>query len=147
MTKAVTEKFEEMVLEVETATPGTFAKICGMVDVEVSRTANVQTTEVPDCEDESKPHEIERAVSGLEVTASGTGVWAQTSHEMMTAWFYSGLTKVVRLGHLKAATGDTEYETGPALLTSLGNSRTKGKQVTAAISIEFSGTPARSDKV
>lgn len=147
MARAVTEKFDEMVLEVETATPGTFAKLCGMVEVEVTRTANVQTTPVPDCEDESLPHSVEREVESLEVTVSATGVWAQSSHETMMAWFYSGASKNVRIGNLKASVGDTEYETGPAVLSNLGNSRSKGQKVTASINIEFSGTPTRSDKV
>lgn len=147
MAKAVTEKFDEMVLEVETATPGTYAKLCGLVEVEVTRTANVQTTPVPDCDDESKPHGMEREVESLEVTVSATGVWAQSSHETMMAWFYSGASKNVRIGNLKASVGDTEYETGPALLTNLGHSRTKGQKVSASINIEFDGTPARSDKV
>lgn len=147
MAKAVTEKFDEMVLEVETATPGTYAKLCGLVEVEVTRTANVQTTQVPDCDDESKPHEVEREVESLEVTVSATGVWAQSSHETMIAWFYSGASKNVRIGNLKASVGDTEYETGRALLTNLGHARTKGQKVSASINIEFDGTPARSDKV
>lgn len=146
MAKAVTEKFEEMVLEVETNTPGTYARLCGLVDVEITRTANVQTTEVPDCDDESKPHYVERQVNSIEVTVSASGVWAQSSHETMMAWFYSAATKNIRLGHMKASVGDTQYETGPALLTSLANSRQKGAKVTASINLEFDGTPALTDR-
>lgn len=146
MAKAVTERFEEMVLEVETTTPGTYAKLCGLVDVEITRTANVQTTEVPDCADESLPHQVERVVSSIEVTVSASGVWAQSSHETMMAWFYSAQTKNIRLAHTKASVGDTEYETGPALLSSLGHARTKGAKVSASINLEFDGTPTLSDK-
>lgn len=147
MAKAVTEKFEQMTLEVETSTPGTYAIICGMVDVEVTRTANVDTSQVPDCADESLPHHVERSVSGIEVTVSASGVWAQSSHEMIQAWFYSGATKNIRLGHQNASVGDTQYETGPALLTNLSNARAKGTKVTASINLEFDGTPTRTDKV
>lgn len=146
MATAVTEKFEELVLEVETATPGTYVTVCGLIDVEITRTANVDTAEIPDCADESLPLSIERQVRSIEVTMSGTGVWAQSSHEMLQDWFYSSATKNVRLGNLKALVGDTEYESGPALLTSLSNSRTKGKKVSASISIEFDGTPTRTAK-
>lgn len=146
MARATTEKFEEMVLELETSTPGTYARICGMVGVEVTRTANVATTEVPDCDDESLPHAVEKAVMSLDVSATGTGVWAQSSHETLMAWFYGGTTKNARLGHLKAASGDTEYETGPALLTQLNHARTKGQKVTANITIQFSGTPTLTDQ-
>lgn len=146
MTKAVTAKFEELVLEVETSTPGTYAKICGLIDVEISRTANITTTEVPDCDDESLPHYMEKAVSSIDVKASATGVWARSSHEMIMAWFYSGQSKNVRIGNLAASVGDTEYETGPAFLASLTNARAKGQKVSAAIEIEFNGTPTLTDQ-
>lgn len=146
MAKAVTQKFEELVLEVSDDDGSTWVRICGMVDVEVTRTSNIDTAEVPDCEDESKPLSIEREVRSIEVSASGTGVWAQSSHELMLDWFYSATTLMARLGNLKAATGDTEYETGPALLASLGEARTKGQKVSASVEIQFDGTPTRAAK-
>ena len=146
MAKAVTEKYDEMVLEMSDDEGSTWAKICGMTDVSVTRTANADTSEVPDCDDESVPLSVEREVRSLEVSASGTGVWAQQSHGSLMDWFYSGDTKYVRLGNLKAASGETEYETGPAILTTLSNERTKGKKVSAEIEIQFDGTPTRSAK-
>lgn len=146
MADATTEKYEEMVLELETATPDIFARICGMKDVTVSRSAQLDSDEVPDCDDESKPFSVEKEVRSIMVTASGSGVWAQQSHETLQDWFYSGATKKIRIGNLNAASGDTEYESGPAFLTSLRNQRTKGKKVTAEIEIEFNGTPTRTPK-
>lgn len=147
MAVAVTEKYEELVLEIETTTPGTYTKICGLTDVEISRTANVDTVEIPDCDDESLPHSIERQVRSIEVTISASGVWAQQSWGLMNDWFYSSATKNIRLRNTKAAVGDTETEAGPALLTNLSNSRTKGQKVTASVEIQFDGTPTRTDKV
>jgi len=146
MANAVTQKYEELVLEIETDTPGTFSRICGLIDVEITRTANTDTAEIPDCDDESQPLSVERQVRSVEVTASGTGVWAQSSHQILMDWFYSSEAKNVRLGNLNASLGDTEYETAPALLTNLSNSRTKGQKVSASISIEFDGTPVRTPK-
>lgn len=147
MARAVTQKFEELVLQVETSTPGEYsASICGLIDVEISRTANVDTVEIPECDDESLPLSVERQVRNIEVTVSGTGVWAQQSHGTMMDWFYSSAVKNVRIGNLNAATGETEYETGPAILTQLNNARTKGQKVSASIAIEFDGTPARTAK-
>lgn len=145
MAKAVTQQFEELVLE--TSSDGsTWARICGLVDVEVTRTTNLDTAEVPDCDDESLPLQVEREVRSIEVSASGTGVWAQSSHETLMDWFYGGASRHVRLGNLNAAVGDTEYETGMAFLTSLSNTRTKGQKVTASIEIQFDGTPTRAAK-
>lgn len=123
--------------------PAVWTKICGLTQRGVERTHNMQTTEVPDCDDESLPASVERAVQSSEVTASGTGVWAAQSHETMLDWWYSAATKYIRIGHLKAPTGDTKYEQGPAYLTQLNNAAERGTKVTADISIEFDGLPAR----
>lgn len=145
MADANTEKYEEMVLEVEGA-PDVFARICGMKGVTVNRSTELDSDEIPDCDDESKPFSVEKEVRSLTVTVSGSGVWAQQSHGMLMDWFYSGASKKIRLGNLNAAVGATEYETGPAFLKSLNNQRTKGKKVTAEIELEFNGTPTRTAK-
>lgn len=147
MAKATTEKFSELVLEVETTpSSGTYARLCGFIDVEITRTASIDTAEVPDCDDDDLPLSTEKEVRSIEVKASGTGIWAQESHEKLMDWFYNSSKLNVRIGNLNAAVGDTEYETGPALLATLGESRTKGKKVSASIDIEFDGTPTRTAK-
>lgn len=148
MARAVTQKYEEMVLEVEfTPLSGTYASICGLIDVTINRTSNVDTAEVPDCDDESLPLAVERQVRSQEVMVSGSGVWALSSHEKMMDWFYAGSTLNCRVRNVKAndagVTGDTISETGPALLVSLNNARTKGQKVTAEIEIQFDGVPTR----
>lgn len=147
MAKAGTANFHQMVLEVETDTPGTYAKLCGLTSRGVNRQHNMQTSEVPDCDDESLPAAVERAVQSSEVTISGSGVWASQSHETMLDWWYGGATKSVRIKHVNASVGDTEYETGPAYLVSISNQAERGQKVTAEISIEFDGLPARTAKV
>ena len=148
MARAATAKFEEFVLEVEldpTGDAGTYTAICGITDITINRTSNIDTTEVPDCDDESLPHSIERAVRSQEVTISGTGVWARGSHQAMMEWWRSGSTLSTRLRNTNVedngATDDIYGETGPALLVSLNNSRTKGQKVTAEIEIQFDGVP------
>jgi len=147
MAQAVTQKYEELVLETSTDGGATWTRICGLIDVEITRTANIDTAEVPDCADESLPLGVERQVRSIEVSVSGTGVWAQSSHEMLQDWFYSSASQDIRIGNLNASVGDTEYETGVGYLTNLSNSRTKGQKVTASIEIQFDGTPTRTAKV
>jgi hypothetical protein len=147
MARATTQKYEEMILEVEfVPLSGTYAAICGMIDVSINRTSNVDTAEVPDCADESLPLSIERQVRSQEITASATGVWALESHQNLMSWWRSGATRNARLRNVKAqddgASGDTTIESGPALLVSLNNSRTKGTKVTAEIELQFDGVPA-----
>jgi len=148
MARAVTQKYEEMVLEVEfTPSSGTYAAICGLIDVTINRSSNIDTAEVPDCDDESLPLAVERQVRSQEVTVSASGVWALGSHEKMMDWFYSGSTLNCRLRNVKAndsgVVGDTITETGPALLASLNNARTKGQKVTSEVEIQFDGVPTR----
>lgn len=144
MATAVTEKFEEMVLE--TSEDGTtWAIICGMVDVTITRTANMDTAEVPDCADESLPLALEKQVRSIEVSISATGVWAESSQDLLKAWFYSSASKRVRVSDTAAASADIEIESGMGYLTSLTNTRTKGQKVSAEIEIMFDGTPTRTD--
>jgi len=147
MARAQTAKFEELVLEVEwVASSGTYVGVCGMIDVTISRTSNVDTAEIPDCDDESLPLAVERAVRSQEVTVSATGVYALQSAKNLNDWWRSGATKNVRLRNVKAqndgSTGDPTIESGPALLVNLNNSRTKGQKVTSELDIQFDGVPA-----
>lgn len=145
MAVATTESFDEMVLE--TSEDGsTWAKICGMVDVTITRTANMDTAEVPDCDDESLPLSLERSVRSVDISISATGVWARESQDLLKTWFYSSASKRVRIMDVAAAIGDIEIESGFAYLTSLTNTRTKGQKVSAQIEIMFDGTPARTDQ-
>lgn len=143
MARATTEAFHEMVIEIEGITPGSWIKICGLTGNSLNRTHNMSTTEVPDCDNEALPAAVERAVQSSEVTLSGTGVWAAQSHGTMMDWWYSGATKNIRVGHLKAEPGDTEYETGAAYLVNLNHSRERGQKVAAEIEIQFDGLPTR----
>lgn len=146
MAKAITEKFEQLVLRHE-VTPGTFSRLCGLVGVTVTRTAEVDTVEVPDCDDESLPLSVEKSVRSMTVSISAEGVWAQQSHEVMMDWLYSGAAKNVQIENANAAVGDTQFETAPGLLTELTHSREKGQVVQASIQIELVGTPTRTAKV
>lgn len=142
MALATTETFDEMVLE--TSEDGTtWAIICGMVDVTITRTSNLDTAEVPDCDDESLPLSLEKSVRSIEVSISGTGVWAQESQDLLKTWFYSSATKRVRISDTGAATGDIEIESGTGYLSTLTNTRTKGQKVSAEIEIMLDGTPTR----
>lgn len=144
MAKATTARFADFVLEVEfVAASNTYTRVCGLTDVQFTRTANTDTAEVPDCDDETLPYSLEKEVRSTEFSVSASGVWAQESHQMLLDWFYSGATKRARIGHLAADVGDTEYEGGDCLITNLSNQRTKGQKVTASLELTFSGTPTR----
>lgn len=141
MAESTTAKFEQLTLDVETATVGTYATVAGLLDITVTRTANVDTTETPDAVDESQPLYIDKEVRSLDVKVDCTGVWAQESNAEVMNWFYSGSTKNIKVTNAAALTGDPSIEAGPALLVSVKNMRSKGKKLTADLSIEFTGRP------
>lgn len=147
MARADSANFHEMVVEVEwTPGSGTYARWCGLTSRGINRQHNMSTTPVPDCDDESLPAAIERAVESSEVTISGSGVWARQSHEHALDWWYGGQTRNIRVHHFKADVGETEYESGPAYLVNLSNQAERGQKVTADIQIEFDGLPTREEK-
>ncbi len=154
MTVADTANFEELVLEVEFdpgGAPGVYSTICGIVDADFTRAANLDTVEIPDCDDESLPLAVGKSIRSVDVGVSGTGVWALQSHKQMSDWFYSSAALNARIRNIKVtndgATGDPETEGGPMLLTNLSNTRTKGQKVTASIELTFDGTPTVVNKV
>ena len=152
MARAQTAKYEELVLEVEwTPASGTYVSVCGLTDVTINRTSQIDTTEVPDCDDESLPLAIERQVRSQEVIVSATGVWANQSHANMHDWWYAGTTLNARIRNAyveaNGTTGDPSIETGPAILATLNNARTKGQKVTADVEIQFDGVPTVTDVV
>lgn len=148
MSAADTMSYDELVLEVEfVPDSGSYSRICGVTGVSITRSTNVTTTEVPDCDDETQPHSVKRTVRSVEVTASGTGVWAKSSHHKMLNWFYNALKLNARLRNLKMEaegdTGEAYVESGPAILTTLSNERPDDKgEITASVEIQFDGTPA-----
>lgn len=153
MARAATQNFEQMVLEVEfdpVGASGTYSKICGITDVSVSRSSNIDETEVPDCDDESLPHHVDISVRSQQVTVSGSGVWALASHQKMMDWWYARTPLNVRLRNAKVtadgSAGDPETETGAAILVSLGNSRTRGQKVSAEIELRYTTLPTVADK-
>jgi hypothetical protein len=118
-----------------------WSKVCGLTSRTMARTSTMQTSEVPDCDDESLPAAVERSVQSQDVQITGTGVWAAQSWPLMSNWYYSGKTKNVRVTNYKAPSGSIEQETGPAYLTTYSNTAAKGTKVTADITIEFDGLP------
>lgn len=143
---AETEKYEEMILDVEfTASSGVYTAICGLSDVTISRTANVDEDEIPPCDDESLPMSVDVNVRSVTVSVSASGKWAKSSQGYLKDWLYSGAPLNIRLRDTAANNGDTEIESGPALITSLNNTRTKGQSVSAEMEFRFKGIPTRTD--
>lgn len=149
MAAPVHEEYEELVVEFSTDSGTTWARNCVIMGAEISRTTNTSTVEtVTDCEDESLPNTVATRAQSLTVAVSGTGNWTKGGYNEFLTKFYAGdsTEMLARIGNLAADTGDIEYETGPIVITSLGQARTKGSVVTASIEFTFATTPTTSVK-
>lgn len=145
MANATTMTYDELLLEVEfTAGSGTYSKICGMTGVTINRTTQVREDMVPDCDDETLPHDIARTVTSISVSVSATGVWASERKHEMLDWFHNARKLSVRLRDTEAeangATDDIYAETGTMILTSITNERPAEKGlITAQIELQNDG--------
>lgn len=144
MTAPVHEEYDELVLEFSEDDGTTWSRNCVIMGCDVTRTSNTSTVEtVSDCADESKPYNVDERVQSLKVVVTGSGNWTQAGYNKFLAKFYAGdSTKMLaRIGNLAATTGQIKYETGPIIIASLGQKRTKGAVVSADITINFATTP------
>lgn len=151
MAIAATADFDQLVFTVEfTTSSGTYTKVCGLTDFSVSRTNNTDTTEVPDCTDESLPYYLKRSVRSQDTTISGTATWALDAWPNVEDWFRSGATKNVRITHAKVtadgSTGDPEIEEIPMILASLSTGRVKGQMVDMEMEMQQNGVVTVTDK-
>lgn len=138
------EEYDELVVEFSSDDGTTWARNCVIMGAEVSRTTNTSTVEtVKDCNDESLPNQVSTRVQSITVSVSGTGNWTQGGYDKFLTKFYAGdkTAMLARIGNLAAATGEIQYETGPIVITSLGQARTKGSVVTASVEFTFAETP------
>ncbi len=156
MALADTASFSQLVVEVEfIPASGTFTTICGMRGATVNRSKNMDSDEVPDCDDDSLPMGVTKASRSIEVTVSGRGVWALSSGPEMMDWFYENIGDPAgqlntRIRNSKVeddgVAGDAIIESGLAILSSLSNEKEKGKKISADIEIEFITTPTITEK-
>lgn len=147
--KPVLEEYHELVVEFSEDAGTTWARNCVLMGVEVSRTtASSEVETVRDCGDESLPNDVSRRVQSVAVSVSGTGNWAQGGYDKFLKKFYTGdgSPMLARIGNLKAAPGQIEYEQGPIIISSLGQARVKGSVVTASVEIQFATTPTTTVK-
>ena len=142
MTKPTTTTFGKFLVELETATPGTFAAPCGFTQKGFELTAATSETNVPDCDNPEAPAWVERGVTSFSAQITGSGVMAMGSLTTWREWFLSGAAKNVRV-HVNesSANGGGHYDFA-ALLTNLGHSTqlgSDGNKVQQSVTIQSTG--------
>lgn len=138
MAKATTSRFSEfLVLLGDGASPENFNDPCGLTSRGFTRTANMNDTNTPDCEDPDLPSWLERDVISYQATLSGAGVAATESRNAWEDWWDSGETKNVRI-----ELGATAWE-GPFKLSELTIQGERGTRVNMNVSLVSDGPVAR----
>lgn len=148
MATAVTTTFAKFKIEVgdgETPTEG-FTAVCGLTSKGLQGSADVVTSEVPDCADEDLPSWQEKDVKSIGMTLSGSGMWSTVNHTLLMDWFLAGTKKNVKVTYMDAAVGAPEFIMGPAVLTQLNNAVEKGGRLSADITLEFTAKPTVTDQ-
>lgn len=139
MAKATTLRFSQfLILLGNGATPvEAFAKPCGLTSRGFERTANMNDTNVMDCDDEDAPSWLERDVISYQASISGAGSVANESFDTWDAWWADGGTKNVRI-----ELGARVWE-GPFKLAQLSVTGEKGQRVNMTISLVSDGEVPR----
>lgn len=130
-----------VLVKVETATPGTYATICGFKDRSLKASRPSVDTSVQNCDD---PDEIvvDRDVGPISYEISGSGVASKAGLVTLATWFESGEAKSVKVESNSGA-GWTTW-TGDALLTNyeLGG-QIEGEKASITATIVSTGAWAR----
>ena len=137
MTQPTTQTFGTVVVEVETATPGTYATPCGFDTKSITMSGSASEANVPPCDNPDAPGWTARGISALSGEIQGSGVMAAEDSPMWEAWFDSAEPKNVRIRY-----GTVGYRAGSAILTNLGHSAalaSNGKLVQRSVTLSSNG--------
>jgi hypothetical protein len=98
MAQATTYPFSKLLIKVgDGATPEVFTDPCGLTTKGFTRTANMNDTNIPDCDDPDAPSWLGRDVVSYAAQIAGNGVLAEESREVWEDWWNAGETRNVRI--------------------------------------------------
>lgn len=131
---------EKMLVEIETATPGTYAAPATItLQRSLELTASIEKALIPNATNPSAPGYNDGTATGLDWKISGQGTLNVGDEVTWANWWVSGARKNVRVSN--ALTGGIVF-VGPALVASLSlTSDGIGKKVQGSISLEGAGLP------
>lgn len=144
MAKAKTARFGEIVIEIENAPEtdleaGDWSKPCGVRTKGYNRTNNLDETEVPDCDDEDLPADVERDIRSRSAEITLAGALDKEDLDLWDEWEADGSTRRVRItvpGNL-AAGGRTYVQ--PFKLASFNLGAERGQKWTFEATIQSDG--------
>lgn len=128
---------EQLLIEIETATAGTYA---APALINAARALNMSAaataTDIPRTDNPSAPAMVARAVTNTDWKVSGGGVLNTGDDLIYANWLASGLPKNVRVSN--ATTGGLVL-VGPGVLTAFSITGDRGKKQDCTLSIDSAG--------
>jgi hypothetical protein len=98
MAQATTYPFSQFLVKIgDGASPEVFTDPCGLTSKGLTRTANLNDTNIPDCDDPDAPSWLGRDVVSYQGAIAGSGVVAEESFDTWEDWWNAGETRNVRI--------------------------------------------------
>ena len=98
MTIATTYPFSKFLIKIgDGAAPEVFTDPCGLTSKGFTRTANLNDTNIPDCDEPDAPSWLGRDVVSYQASSAGSGVVAAESFATWEDWWNEGDTRNIRI--------------------------------------------------
>jgi Phage tail tube protein len=137
MTQATTYPFSKFLVKIgDGASPEVFTDPCGLTTKGLTRTANLNDTNVPDCDDPDAPSWLGRDVVSYQAAIAGAGVVAQESFANWEEWWNAGETRNVKI---ELGTPAEFAWTMPAKLQEFAITAERGNKVQMTVAIVSDG--------
>jgi hypothetical protein len=135
MTQATTYPFSKFLVKVgDGGSPETFTDPCGLTTKGFTRTANMNDTNIPDCDDPDLPTWLGREIVSYQASIAGSGVVANESRQIWEDWWNAGETRNVRIELNTVAAWVM-----PAKLSELAMTAERGNKVQMTVAIVSDG--------
>jgi hypothetical protein len=144
MTRPITETFGKFVVKIlkdggDYTNANDYEKPCGFTSKGYNQTASVSETEVPDCDDEDAPAQVERSVQSLSRTFSGDGVLAMEWRARYQAYYDGGVSKYCRVYLDVPLAEHGGYWQGLFVLSTFNVTGSKGDKLKVSIELQSDG--------
>ena len=143
MAQAKTLKFNDQLMLIGNgATPTeVFTAPCGFESLNMTVNIEVNTTNVPDCDDPDLPAWLQSDEVSKQMVLSGEGVLDTTANKMWRDWLLEGGERNVRwLTKGTAANGGGHFQ-GPGILTTYEEVGQRGNRWNQNIAVTLNGKP------
>lgn len=137
MAIATTYPFSKFLVKIgDGASPEVFTDPCGLTTKGFTRTANMNDTNVPDCDNPDAPSWLGRDVVSYQGNIAGSGVVAQESFDIWEDWWNAGTTRNVRI---ELGSPPVNAWTMPAKLQEFTQTAERGNKVQMTVNLVSDG--------